>query len=608
MIAPGNFTFMNKLLTYYQRELSFLKHQGKLFAAHFPKIARRLGIVDGESEDPHVSRLVESFALLTSRIHQRLDEDVPELIEALLCTLAPQFLRPMPSCCIVSFTADPLKSGITGKNILPANTTLFTRQRVPVSCQFQTVYPVNLLPLSVSEAGLRFDSDALRWELCLQLKVWPGARLADDPVRIYLHGPANATSTIYALLCSEISALTLTCKDDVHYLPPDAIKPVGFEAEEALITRDPRILPVHILMLDYFCFPQKFSFVDLLLPSGFFAGGNEILELRAVFQRTVKTDLLTKLTQFINPDFFRLHCAPAINLFRQRAEPISLTDATAEYPLIPDTRSQSWVDVWAVEQVYVQRKVENRIEQYPVSPLLDTAFVRTDQTSAGLSWQTFYRETVGASGHERKAFIAFSEQRGRAVPDHPEIITLSMLCTNNTVPCAMQYGQPEGDFDIEAPVAGLNITAMTPPAQPVQPPGRNDARWRFLSLLSLNHQLLSGEDGAQRLKEILALYRFDDCPGNSDLYNLIKTISCKPVSARLKKNDPHSLVRGIEITLIFQQEAQHDPDWYLLCSFLDRLLALYAPVNSFSRLTTSIEKEPKSHRVWPLRAGKLSWL
>ncbi|HCN6803492.1 TPA: type VI secretion system baseplate subunit TssF, partial [Escherichia coli] len=64
---------MNKLLSYYQKELSFLKKHGKIFSEKFPKIARRLGFQNGESEDPHVERLVESFAFLTARIHQRLD-------------------------------------------------------------------------------------------------------------------------------------------------------------------------------------------------------------------------------------------------------------------------------------------------------------------------------------------------------------------------------------------------------------------------------------------------------------------------------------------------------------------------------------------------------
>jgi len=599
---------MNRLLSYYQKELSFLKQHGKIFASRFPKIARRLGIIEGESEDPHVSRLIESFALLTSRIHQRLDDEMPDVIEALLSLLAPQFLRPLPSACIVNIAADPLRSGITGKNRLPAGSALFSRQNVPVSCQFQTVYPVDLLPLTLHEAALWFNTDELNWQLRLRFQVWPGARLAGDTIRLYLHGPGNAVNTLYTLLCSEIKTLTLSRGEETFSLAASALTPVGFDAEEALLTRDPRIASIHILLLDYFYFPQKFSFIDLQLPADFSAAGNEAFELQAVFERNALTERLEKLAGLVNADFFRLHCTPAINLFPQRAEPISLTDATAEYPVIPDTRQQAMMEVWAIAKVAVQRKSGNRIEHFPVTPLLESRVYNAPETESGLSWQSFYRDTAGKQGIERKQFIAFSVHNDFHSSTGAEIVTLDTLCTNHIIPQQMQYGQPEGDFDIEAPVACLRITALTQPTRPVNPPEKSEVRWRFLSQLSLNQQLLDGESGAQRLKEMLALYNFDDSPGNIRLFSMIQTVSYQPVSARLIRNDPHSLARGLDLSVIFSREALHEPDYYLLCAFLDRLLALYAPVNSFTRLTTCIDQEAQTRRVWPIRAGKLSWL
>lgn len=599
---------MNRLLSYYQKELGFLKQHGKIFASRFPKIARRLGIVEGESEDPHISRLIESFALLTSRIHQRLDDDMPEVIEALLSVLAPQFLRPLPSTCIVNIAADPLRSGISGKNVLPAGSSLFSRQSTPVACLFRTVYPVNLLPLSLHEAELLFDTDELNWRLRLCFTLWPGARLSDETVRLYLHGPRNAVSTLYTLLCSEVDTLTLRKNGETFMLSADALSPAGFEAEEVLLAHDLRIDPIHILLMDYFYFPQKFSFIDLKLPVGFSAKGGESIEVLIVFQRNSLVGNLERMTGLVDVDFFRLHCTPAVNLFSLRAEPISLSDATAEYPVIPDTRHRAMMDVWAINQVYVQRKTENRIEQIPVAPLLEQQTSPHSGTESGLRWQSFYRKMVGKQHVERKQFIAFSMHKNRPPSASSEIVTLDILCTNHTVPYQMQYGHPDGDFDIEAPVAGLKITALTHPTQPINPPEKSDVRWRFLSQLSLNYQLLDGERGVQRLKDMLALYNFDESPDNIRQFNLIQSIDYQPVTVRLIQSDPHSLVRGLELTVVFHQDALHEPDYYLLCSFLDRLLALYAPVNSFTRLTTCIDREMQTRRVWPIRAGKLSWL
>lgn len=605
---PGHFISMNKLLSYYQKELNFLKTHGKAFANRFPKIARRLGMVEGESEDPHVSRLIESFALLTARIHQRLDDDIPEVVDALLSTLAPQYLRPLPSACIVMMASDQQKSGLTGKNILPAQMKLYTRQSTPVTCEFKTVYPVTLLPVAINAAVLSFNSDVLNWQLRLDFRIWPGALLSDDAIRIYLHGPDNAVKTLYTLLCSEIKELTLRQGDINFDLGIDAIHPVGFEDGESMFTCDTRIAPVHILLLDYFWFPHKFSFIDLRLPVGFSMAGDNVFELLVVFKRNTHTERLEKISSLVDVNFFRLHCTPAVNLFSRCTEPIMLNDAIEEYLIVPDARQKGFNDVWEIEQVSVQCKVDNCITHYPVFSLLERRAVVYDGNDSGMYWQSFRREKPGAKGDEAQSFIAFGESPVRRKPSSQEIVTLKVTCTNHNLPNQMQYGSPEGDFEFDVLVAGLKSVALTHPTKQKNPTDKRAMRWRFLSQLSLNYQLLDGKSGAERLKEILALYSFDENSENTPFFTLIQTLNCQPVTARLISNDPHSLARGIELTVTFSREVLQDPEYYLFCCLLDRLLALYAPVNSFTRLITCVESEVQTRRVWPIRAGKLSWL
>jgi type VI secretion system protein ImpG len=62
------------------------------------------------------------------------------------------------------------------------------------------------------------------------------------------------------------------------------------------------------------------------------------------------------------------------------------------------------------------------------------------------------------------------------------------------------------------------------------------------------------------------------------------------------------------MTLTFSHEALNEPEYYLMCCFLDHFLGLYAPVNSFTRVTTLVEHEEYTRRTWPVRAGKLSWI
>ena len=96
----------DELLPYYEKELAFIRQLGAEFAKEHPKIASRLGINAETIEDPHVSRLIEGFAFLNARIQHKLDDDFPELSDALLSVIFPHYQRPIPSCSIVHFEAD----------------------------------------------------------------------------------------------------------------------------------------------------------------------------------------------------------------------------------------------------------------------------------------------------------------------------------------------------------------------------------------------------------------------------------------------------------------------------------------------------------------------
>ena len=77
----------DELLTFYERELVFLRRMGAEFALRYPKIAARLELDEERVEDPHVERLIESFAYLTARVGLKIDDEFPEITEAFLNVL-----------------------------------------------------------------------------------------------------------------------------------------------------------------------------------------------------------------------------------------------------------------------------------------------------------------------------------------------------------------------------------------------------------------------------------------------------------------------------------------------------------------------------------------
>ena len=95
------------LLLYYERELTFLRQMGAEFAAKYPKIASRLVLEPDKCEDPHVERMLEAFAFLAARVHLKIDDEFPEITEALLDILYPHYLRPIPSMSVARVSRGP---------------------------------------------------------------------------------------------------------------------------------------------------------------------------------------------------------------------------------------------------------------------------------------------------------------------------------------------------------------------------------------------------------------------------------------------------------------------------------------------------------------------
>src|SRR6202049_2621593 len=95
------------LLPYYDRELTAINRLANEFAEAYPKIAGRLRLSPGGVDDPHVARLLDGVAFLAARVHHRLDDEFPELTDALLGVLYPHYLAPFPSAAIVQFVPQP---------------------------------------------------------------------------------------------------------------------------------------------------------------------------------------------------------------------------------------------------------------------------------------------------------------------------------------------------------------------------------------------------------------------------------------------------------------------------------------------------------------------
>ena len=116
-----------EMLEYYERELTYLRQMGGEFARKYPRVAGRLLLTEDNCEDPHVERLLEGFAFMAARVHRRIDDDFPQLCEALLNLLYPSYLRPIPAMTIVECLPDPALGKKTAGMTIPRGTQLVSK-------------------------------------------------------------------------------------------------------------------------------------------------------------------------------------------------------------------------------------------------------------------------------------------------------------------------------------------------------------------------------------------------------------------------------------------------------------------------------------------------
>jgi len=141
-----------EMFHYYERELTFIRQLAQDFARQYPAAAGRLLLEPNRSTDPHVERLIESFALLAGRVQHKIHDEFPELTDALLGVLYPHYLAPIPSMAIVQFELDPLRSQLPDGFPIPRHSLLHTHPVGNLPCKFRTGYPVTLWPVELAES------------------------------------------------------------------------------------------------------------------------------------------------------------------------------------------------------------------------------------------------------------------------------------------------------------------------------------------------------------------------------------------------------------------------------------------------------------------------
>jgi type VI secretion system protein ImpG len=619
-----------RMLRYYSQELQYMREQGAEFSAQFPKIAARLALEATEVADPYVERLLEGFSFLAARIRLKLDAEFPRFAQHLLEMVYPHYVAPTPAMAIVQFVPTLTEGSLAAGFTVPRGTMLRGQmpRGEPTACQFRTAHDVTLWPLSVAEVRyVPFAPDLplntlpltepVRGLLRVRLSAAASMtfdQIALDRLSLFFAGNDDVALKLYELVLG--SGLGVLVAPPARPLPwfewtgREALQPVGFARQQALIPYSSRSFDGYRLLHECFAFPERFRFVELVgLRKALSRHHGEEIEVVIPLGRGE-----AGLATLVDRSSLALHCTPAINLVARHADRIHVTDQQAEHHVVVDRTKPMDFEVYRVERVVGYGEgLEAEQEFRPFYEATDL-----DGPRAARGYFTVRREPRALSERQRRdgtrtsyvgseVFLSLVDPREAPYSGRLRQLSVDVLATNRDLPLVMPVGS-DADFTlaISAPVAG--VRCLRGPTRPRPVVAEGEMAWRLINHLSLNHLTvtdLDGEQGATALRELLELYAdlvdadVADAASRRQTQG-VRRVAVTPRTRRLPVSGPIVFGRGLEIRLTVDESPFAGASAFLLGAVLEQVFARLASMNTFTELLLVSETRGEVKR-WPPR-------
>jgi len=585
--------------TYYQDELRYLREVGPEFAENNPEIARYLA---DPGSDPDVERLLEGAAFLCGRIRQKLDDELPELTGSLMSLLWPHYLRPIPSMSILEFL--PEVEGMQAPVAVPAGAEFASRPVDGTLCRYRSSWPATLRPWVLREARLEtLPSEPVR--LVMRFQAVGKSTLADlelGSVRLHLTGDLRTAFTLYSLLAAHVTSIVVTegggdgRRRHVE-LPRQNISAAGLAPDESVLPYPSHAFVGYRLIQEYFAFKERFLFVNL---KGLHKAVAE-LELTETVEVAVTFDRRLESFPLVAAENIRLHCVPIVNLFPHHAEPVRVKHDRVRYLVQPAREGiadRRHAEVYSVDRVLGLIRAQS-LEAREYRPFYSFSHMSADDARTATYYQTHLTPSLIGQGSRWGtdmflSFVVGGEQD--AVPVE-ETVSVDLTCTNRDLPGELRAG------DICEPTdrspAGTCFRNLIKPTPTVPPPLGKGLHWRLISHMALNYVSLT-EVG--HFRELLRIYDFqaahDAQQALAHQRLLDGIVSIRPsYRERMMRGAP---IRGTRVALELNEENfAGEGDAYLFAGIIDRFLAAYVTLNSYSQLNVRFTRSGQIYDFAP---------
>ncbi|ENU57577.1 Protein ImpG/VasA [Acinetobacter guillouiae MSP4-18] len=574
---------IEELLPYYEKQLQEFGQQSRAFADKYPKIAQRLSLNQEQIDDPHIERLIQAFSLIAARIDKKLADSYDIFTRSLFEVMFPQYLRHFPACSVVSFEDLNKQKQLTDVHIIPKGTTLKSRSFKGVQCEFNTSAEVKLLPIQLESLSFQTNPSAhihlnqnatlnLKFELLNPAKNW----LKNEKLPIYLDAISNFPLQVLDHIFHKETSFSLRINHKVVAIK-NPFEVMGFDENESLLPVDQHTHHAYRLLIEYFCFPEKFSYLNLNLDFlKLLKEENLSFEVQIHLKLNLNDQAIIRNYSELNVANFKLFTSPVVNLFEKQAEPQKINHKNLEYPLMTDAHHPEFYQVYSIVEMNLIREKSNQDQVvYPILPFFAMSHYHGDDI------QFFYalNPTVLQNQYVETGYSIISKQ----LEPHSiksDFVSCKLLCSNRELPHEA-LGQSNNVLNLNDSTVARRALVLKRPTAPFQFEKNKNEQWRIISHLSLNTLALMKGDAVSHIKELLELYNLPKSKENHLIIDAIKNIEFEITNKLVEAKPFPMFVRGVKVLMDVDVQVFRGHSLYIFSELISHIFNLKVQMNSF---------------------------
>ena len=647
-----------KFLSYYSKELRFLKEMGQEFAQQYPKVASRLALHTTDIPDPYIERLLEGVAFLTARTQLKLDAEYPRFVQRILEVVYPDFLTQKPAAAIANFEPDThYHTDILHKLHRGQILRSLPIDEYKVNCPFSVCQTMEITPLNLEKAQYTdalsylpnhlLSSTTAKVQSTLRLDFSlcvPGAcsDMIPEQLRLYLGGELSKSSSLLYLLLSSCTSVVCHASDNPKswaFKLPETPVHLGFSDEEALQFDLSKTVAAFRIFQEYATLPEKFLFIgqnglkqalqdaenadcisklpqqteEIINEKGvnkkIITYQKRYFSLSFLFHRT-----LPELNGLVHTEDFLLNAVPVVNLFKQKGVRFPINIQDREHHVLIDRTQPLNYEVHSIEKVtgfdQHNRPVAtfSPIYQSPDKGLfpntehLLTYFSarREDRVPSTETKQRGFRSSYLGS----EVFLSLADAQNNIFNTDIQHLAVEAWCSSRDLPLLMPRDGVT-DFLLEGTLPIRSIKLASKLTRPKEAPNEDDSAWGFLNQLSLNYTSLldnTKKSAVLQLRGLLSVFINKDDKFLKKQIEAIIRVHSEPAQRIIRHHGVAALIRGVSLTIVLDETLLGGVHPFLFGSILNQYFCRLVSLNSFVQI--NIETVQQGHIAqWHAEGG-----